>query len=147
MIDKPVAYARPAQDAVDALGAPPFERVASGMHEPGSDSIADLLTLVGAQQVLPDDVAIVIEGRHVGVDDRGVDRSAAARSPLVPARQIALQVVQRRDGLVVDAHRYVTFRGRNVGHVGTRSAYTRHWTQLDRWSSDPLNRPGNAGGS
>ena len=73
MIDKPVAHARPAQHAVDALGAPSFKGVAPGRPEPGVDNLADLLTLVRAEKVLPDDVAVAVEGRHVGVDERGVD--------------------------------------------------------------------------
>ena len=61
MIDESVAHARPAQHAVDALCAPSFERVAPGGSQPGGDGVADLLALVGADQVLPDDVAVTVE--------------------------------------------------------------------------------------
>ncbi len=41
--------------------------------------------------------------------------------PLAPARQIALEVVARRDGLVVDAHLYVSLPGWHTDAAGDES--------------------------
>ena len=68
IVDKRVADPRSAQHAVNPLGAPPLERVASGVPEPGMDDVADLPALLGGEQVLPDDVAVAVQRRHVGLD-------------------------------------------------------------------------------
>src|ERR1700761_2924120 len=104
MIDKPVAHPRPAQHAVDALGAMALERNAASMSEPGTHDVTDLPAVLGAEQVLPNDVAVAVEGRHVSLDDRRIDRSPAGGRPLVPKRQIAPEVFQCCDGLVVSVH-------------------------------------------
>jgi hypothetical protein len=74
------------------------------MAQPGSHNLADLPALLDGEQVLPDDVAVSVERRHVGLHRGGVDRGAAARRPPVPLRQIAPEILQRRDGIVVDVH-------------------------------------------
>lgn len=104
MVDKPIARPCPAQHAVDPLRTPALERVASGMPEPRPHGLANVRAFFGAQQVLPDDVAVAVQGRHVGFGDRAVDRTSARRRPLVPLRQVAPKVLQRGDGFVVDAH-------------------------------------------
>src|ERR1700758_5481149 len=106
MIDYPVAHARPAQHAVDALGAPALEGVASGVSQPGAHDVTDLSALLGSEQVLPNDEALAVESRQVGLDDRLVARVSVALCPLVPMRQIAPEVLERCNGLVVDIHCY-----------------------------------------
>src|SRR5579884_215498 len=110
MIDKPVAYPRPAQQAIDALSAAPLERVSSGVPQPRAHDLADLPTLFGVEQVLPDDVAVAVEGCDVCLDDRGLDGGPAGRRPLVSLRQIAPEVLQRCDGLIVDVHLHSPYR-------------------------------------
>ena len=52
----------------------------------------------------PQNSPVAVEGRHVSLNDRGVDRGPAAGYPLVPKRQIASEVFQSCDGLVVSVH-------------------------------------------
>src|ERR1700753_3945952 len=104
MIGKPIAHPRPAQHAVDALSTPPLKRIAAGVPQPRTHHVTDLPAVLGAEQVLPNDVAVAVEGRHVSLDDRLIDRSPAGGRPLVPKRQIAPEVFQCCDGLVVSVH-------------------------------------------
>src|ERR1700742_1912739 len=104
MVDQWIADPRSAQHAVNPLSVPPLERVTSGVPEPGIDNGADLLALFGGEQVLPDDVAVVVQRRPIGVDQSRVDGGSSAGRPLVSQRQVAAQVFQRGVGLVVAFH-------------------------------------------
>src|SRR4051794_4833522 len=106
IVDEPVAYAGPAQHAVDALGAPALEGVASGVPQPGAHNLTDLPAFLGAEQVLPNDVAIAVQGRQIGLDDRGFDRAAAGRCPPMTIRQITPEILERCHGLIIGAHWY-----------------------------------------
>ena len=62
IVDEPVAHSRPAQHAVDALGAPALERVASAVPQPGAHDLTDLPAFLSTEQVLPNDVPVAVEG-------------------------------------------------------------------------------------
>ena len=104
MADKWIADPRSAQHAVNPLSVPSLKRVASRVPEPRMDDVADLLALLRGEQVLPNEVAVALQRRHIGLDHSRVDRGSAAGRPLVPQRQIAAKVFQRCVGLVGGFH-------------------------------------------
>src|ERR1700744_2883498 len=108
MIGKAVAHPRAAQHAVDALRTPALEGIAPGVPQPGAYGRTDFSALLGGEQVLPDDVAVSVQRRHVGLDDRAVDRASAGRRSLVPLREVAPEVFQRCGGVVVNAHWFLS---------------------------------------
>ena len=62
------------------------------MSQPGANDVTDLSALLGTEQVLPNDVAVAVQSRQVGLDDRIVDRASGAWCPFVPMRQITPEV-------------------------------------------------------